>query len=165
MRGLKSPWFWPKKYPYPSHSSWSAWIEMYHLNFLDIYYLKSHSSWSAWIEIISWKYRHNHTNNVALFMECVDWNCMLVCPWYLVVACRTLHGVRGLKFFKSFVCPNKTTVALFMECVDWNSNHVLWIWCRYVALFMECVDWNLLDVYYPCRYKRRTLHGVRGLKY
>ena len=55
----------------PSHSAWSAWIEIGIARKIVSKPAKSHSAWSAWIEIAQLDCVH-HKGLVALRMECVD---------------------------------------------------------------------------------------------
>ena len=54
----------------PSHSAWSAWIEMSDHQDKSLY-AEAHSAWSAWIEITRGTYLPDEFV-IALRMECVD---------------------------------------------------------------------------------------------
>ena len=130
-----------EKHSFVSHSSWSAWIEIFlswlalsipsvalFMECVDWNNIKpnnefsmamSHSSWSAWIEILRnkrWKgeFLRSHSSWSAWIEICWLWF------GFRLTTSRTLHGVRGLK------------------CV----------WIEFIIKIKN----------------RRTLHGVRGLK-
>ena len=104
VRGLKSP---PKAiyftFLFMSHSAWSAWIEIPNTVIFGKSATGSHSAWSAWIEICFGYCCKDFPYQVALRMECVDWN-----------GATQMLG------------ENEGIVALRMECVDWNCIKRRW---------------------------------------
>ena len=125
VRGLKSP---PKAiyftFLFMSHSAWSAWIEIPNTVIFGKSATGSHSAWSAWIEICFGYCCKDFPYQVALRMECVDWNCIKR-RWPSIIIGRTPHGVRLDWNIIQFIQQHQITCATLCAEQKHTYHHIV----------------------------------------
>ena len=100
---------------------------------------------------------------VALCLESVDWNWILVWAYGLIWSLSAWRAWIEISWVirVRILCD----VALCLESVDWNPNGYVFETFLNVALCLESVDWNIAAVYVTYDVTRRSLLGERGLKF